>query len=302
MGATLVVLADFTEVGLTRMRQAGLTLARLRARSTLDLLDFITLVEQDFLLDIEIAANASRPLGSANLEAFFDAVNGYLAVNEIAGLGGFLSWLREAEWRDGLSPRPEDAEPGTVQLLTIHGSKGLEWDIVAVPRQVEQEMPATGREGSNGWLGFGTLPYEFRGDAPELPEFRWRQAGSRKELLELRTEFKQEVKQRHELEERRLAYVAVTRARHSLLLSGSFWATQTTARGPSPFLTPLAADGILGELPAVSEYTENPLGEMGYYVISKGATGPFRVKIRSASFSNVSILDWLLRGVFSESL
>jgi NADH-quinone oxidoreductase subunit D len=44
--------------------------------------------------------------------------------------------------------------------------------------------------------------------------------------------------------------------------------------------------------------TENPLGQMGYYVVSKGATGPFRVKIRSASFSNVSILPWLLRGVF----
>ena len=44
--------------------------------------------------------------------------------------------------------------------------------------------------------------------------------------------------------------------------------------------------------------TENPLGQMGYYVISKGATGPFRVKIRSASFSNVSILPWLLRGAY----
>lgn len=44
--------------------------------------------------------------------------------------------------------------------------------------------------------------------------------------------------------------------------------------------------------------TENPLGEMGYYIVSKGATGPFRVKIRSASFSNVSILPWMLRGVY----
>ncbi len=44
--------------------------------------------------------------------------------------------------------------------------------------------------------------------------------------------------------------------------------------------------------------TENPLGEMGYYVISKGATGPFRVKIRTASLSNVSIAPWLLRGVY----
>jgi len=44
--------------------------------------------------------------------------------------------------------------------------------------------------------------------------------------------------------------------------------------------------------------TENPLGEMGYYIISKGALGPFRAKIRSASFSNVSILPWLLRGTY----
>jgi NADH-quinone oxidoreductase subunit D len=44
--------------------------------------------------------------------------------------------------------------------------------------------------------------------------------------------------------------------------------------------------------------TENPLGEMGYYVVSKGDTGPFRVKIRSASFNNVSITPWLLKGVY----
>ena len=44
--------------------------------------------------------------------------------------------------------------------------------------------------------------------------------------------------------------------------------------------------------------TENPLGEMGYYVVSRGDLGPFRVKIRSASFNNISITPWLLRGVY----
>jgi NADH-quinone oxidoreductase subunit D len=44
--------------------------------------------------------------------------------------------------------------------------------------------------------------------------------------------------------------------------------------------------------------TENPLGEMGYYVVSKGDIGPFRVKIRSASFNNISVAPWVLRGVF----
>jgi NADH-quinone oxidoreductase subunit D len=44
--------------------------------------------------------------------------------------------------------------------------------------------------------------------------------------------------------------------------------------------------------------TENPLGVMGYYVVSHGDLVPFRVKIRSASFSNVSITPWLLKGVY----
>jgi NADH-quinone oxidoreductase subunit D len=44
--------------------------------------------------------------------------------------------------------------------------------------------------------------------------------------------------------------------------------------------------------------TENPLGEMGYYIVSRGDLGPFRVKIRSASFNNVSIVPWVTRGVY----
>ena len=44
--------------------------------------------------------------------------------------------------------------------------------------------------------------------------------------------------------------------------------------------------------------TENPLGEMGYYVVSRGDLGPFRVKIRSASFNNISVAPWVLRGVY----
>jgi NADH-quinone oxidoreductase subunit D len=44
--------------------------------------------------------------------------------------------------------------------------------------------------------------------------------------------------------------------------------------------------------------TENPLGEMGYYVVSRGDIGPFRVKIRSASFNNISVVPWVTRGVY----
>jgi len=44
--------------------------------------------------------------------------------------------------------------------------------------------------------------------------------------------------------------------------------------------------------------TENPLGEMGYYVVSQGGLGPFRVKIRTASFNNVSVVPWVCRCVY----
>ena len=57
---------------------------------------------------------------------------------------------------------------------------------------------------------------------------------------------------------------------------------------------------VIIKVPAGEAYvaTENPLGVMGYYVVSKGDLGPFRVKIRSASFNNISVVPWVMRGVY----
>jgi NADH-quinone oxidoreductase subunit D len=82
--------------------------------------------------------------------------------------------------------------------------------------------------------------------------------------------------------------------------------TREAARMVLQLLDQLPSGPIMTKVPLIIKVpqgeiwveTENPLGQMGYYVVSKGATGPFRVKIRSASFSNVSILPWLLRGVY----
>lgn len=255
------MLAGFTEVGVERLRDAGRVLARLRSRVGLDLRDFVAFVMQELQLDIEVAANEYRPLGNATIEALFDALGGYLAIDDVASLGGFLSWLREAELREDLSPRPEDPEPGTVQILTIHGSKGLEWDLVVVPRFVEDELPGKPIEGFQGWLSFGQLPWPFRGDAAELPRFDWESATSRKEIVDEQKRFAEAVRARSIDEERRLAYVGVTRARHALFVSGSFWATQVKARTPSLFLRELEASGVIGALPAATAFEANPLGD-----------------------------------------
>jgi NADH-quinone oxidoreductase subunit D len=82
--------------------------------------------------------------------------------------------------------------------------------------------------------------------------------------------------------------------------------TREAARMVLQLIEGLPSGPIMAKVPRIIKVpegetwveTENPLGQMGYYVISKGATGPFRVKIRSASFSNVSILPWLLQGVY----
>jgi NADH-quinone oxidoreductase subunit D len=47
---------------------------------------------------------------------------------------------------------------------------------------------------------------------------------------------------------------------------------------------------------------ENPKGEMGFYVVSDGGRIPYRLKIRSASFSNLSILAWALKGLLVPDL
>jgi NADH-quinone oxidoreductase subunit D len=68
----------------------------------------------------------------------------------------------------------------------------------------------------------------------------------------------------------------------------------------------LPAGPIMAKVPRIIKvpageawvHTENPLGEMGYYIVSKGDLGPFRVKVRTPSFNNISILPWLLRGVY----
>jgi DNA helicase-2/ATP-dependent DNA helicase PcrA len=255
-------LAGFTETALARMRRAGAQLQSLRRRAGLGLVDFVALVQQELLLDIEVAANGDEPLGRPSLDAFDELVAGFVEVSEQPVLGAFLGWLAEAEQRDKLAPRQDEPEPGAVQVLTIHGSKGLEWDVVAIPRLVDDELPAKPRS-KLGWLATGELPNEFKGDRDELPELMWRGVQSQSEFDEAVEAFKGENADRDAEEERRLAYVAVTRTRDELLLSGSWWASQKTPRQPSPYLRELVQAGLVpaDALPTASAYDENPLAD-----------------------------------------
>ena len=48
--------------------------------------------------------------------------------------------------------------------------------------------------------------------------------------------------------------------------------------------------------------TENPLGLMGYYLVGDGKKNPYRLKMRTASFSNVSVIPAMLPGALLPDL
>ena len=253
------VLQGISEAGLQRMRDAGQLISRLRQHSTFDLRDLVTFVYQELMLDIEVWANPNSLSSRSAFDAFMEPLTTFVSSTDRPTLGSFLGWLREVERREKLSPISPKVEPGTVQLMTIHAAKGLEWNYVAVPRMVDNELPGD-RSRADTWKDFGSLPYEFRGDAVDLPNWLWREAKTADELYEKYDEFREGVRVRFDAEERRLAYVAVTRTEDELLLSGSYWNTQVKPRVPSVFIRELIDAGIVADtIPDIDELDKNPL-------------------------------------------
>lgn len=86
--------------------------------------------------------------------------------------------------------------------------------------------------------------------------------------------------------------------------------TRESTRIVRQCLKALPSGPIMAKVPKVIQVppgevyvrAENPLGEMGYYLVSRGGRIPYRVKVRTASFNNVSVLPWLLEGVFMPDL
>jgi NADH-quinone oxidoreductase subunit D len=89
-----------------------------------------------------------------------------------------------------------------------------------------------------------------------------------------------------------------------------FWVrlqeTREATRIVDDLLDSLPSGPIMAKVPRIIKVpageawvaTENPLGEMGYYVVSQGDLVPFRVKIRTPSFANISIVPWVMRGTY----
>ncbi|MDX3077728.1 ATP-dependent DNA helicase [Streptomyces sp. MI02-7b] len=185
-------------------------------------------------LEVELSASphALAARRRETLHAFLDVAAGFASLDGEATLQAFLAFLRTAaQYEKGLDSSLPGGE-NTVKVLTAHKSKGLEWDVVAVPGLVRKGFPS--ERGRELWhTNAKVLPHALRGDAATLPDVEeWSRAGL--------AAFKTAMAEHNRVEELRLGYVTFTRPRSLLLGSGHWWGpTQKRPFGPSAFLDAL---------------------------------------------------------------
>ena len=131
------------------------------------------------------AQGAARLEGLAALERLAAAIVRRAPALEGAGLAGRLAALAELDYRGEVGASGQRIG---VQVLTVHQAKGLEFDAVFVVGMVQRRWPGPQQRGTD-------IPDALLPEA--LPSER----------------------DAHVAESRRVAYVAMTRARHHLVLS-----------------------------------------------------------------------------------
>ncbi|MFB9907411.1 ATP-dependent helicase [Allokutzneria oryzae] len=250
----------YSPEGYRRVRRLGRELAALRRRMDQPLPELVADVERNLLLDIETLARPNM-IGRAQLDAFADVVADFASASPSATLPSLLDFLSAAERaEDGLEPGEVEVAEDRVQILTVHASKGLEWEIVAVPHLVRDVFP--GKKRSSSWLRTPQqLPAELRGDAQDLPTLSLESCGNRKEIETALKVHAEDFEERRLIEERRLLYVALTRSEHALLVSGHWWGeTGEKPRGPSEFLTEIR-DAVFAspEIGSVPHWAPEPV-------------------------------------------
>lgn len=230
-----------------RLQRLSDELRQLRSYMGDDLTTLLGEVERAMLLDIEVAARPGISIHQArrNLDAFQDAAAGFLHTSQRVDVLAFLAWLEAAAAEEnGLDAAAPEVNHEAVQLLTVHASKGLEWDVVFVPGLNSGAFPSS--RDSRWSSGSAALPWPLRGDRTDLPQWDLVQP-DQKGWLDAEKEFKSAVQAHGEAEERRLAYVAYTRAKHVLWLSSAAWVGSRAGLAEmSPFLAGLeglTADG-----------------------------------------------------------
>jgi DNA helicase II / ATP-dependent DNA helicase PcrA len=227
--------SGYSETGYVRLHALAAETRRLRSHVGRPLADLIAEVERTLSLDIEVATRpGTDPAASrADLDAFTDVAATFAGDQPEPTLGAFLAYLAAAQQEEfGLEPG-RVGEADTVKLLTVHAAKGLQWPAVFVPGlaagEKSQVFPAKPRQSTRWTDNPRLIPFSLRGDVGDLPSL----PGLDSDSL---SAFTAACAARDLGEERRLAYVAATRAAFWLGCSGYWWGDGVAPLGPSAFL------------------------------------------------------------------
>src|ERR687891_607289 len=226
-------LSDAAKVRLTRLNKE-LEALRAAARGA-TLVEAIEQVLTETGIEDELLATGTPTAAAAlaNLGSFVDRADAFAPLEGEASIPAFLEYLEAAESVEDL----EAAQPqldDSVKLMTVHQAKGLEFDVVFVPGAAKDIFPDA-KVTDNPLQSSSELPFSVRDDRDELPEF---------DIGVPLKDFQDALKDRAMEDERRLAYVALTRARRRLHVSAAHWYTaereRKTPNGPGPFFEELA--------------------------------------------------------------
>ncbi len=278
--ADLGVAQQYSAEGYVRLHAYSRELSALRQRLDQPLPDLVADIERTVGLDVEVAvrgwAAGDAGLARGHLDALADTAARYSAETDAGTLAGFLAFLTAAEEEErGLEPGQVDVVEGAVQILTAHAAKGLEWDVVSVAGLSKGVWPGLVRNSDHYLMGIGVLPFPLRGDSDGLPKLDLSQAADQKGVVDALAGFGTAWREHDVREERRLAYVAVTRPRRLLLASGYWWGDGVKRpRGPSVFLDEIRATCETGA-GVVDVWTPEP---------APGATNPAAEVVAAAQW------------------
>ncbi|MDO5032083.1 ATP-dependent helicase [Corynebacterium sp.] len=237
----------YTPEGLARMEEVAAKLRHLRTYSLgKSMSDIFADIEALFTIRTEVLATG-RPGGATHLDAFADLVAGFHGDS----LYSFLDYLQLArDEESGLTPGEVPAATNRVQIMTVHKSKGLEWEHVCV---VHADSVSYKAQAETFLTKIEKVPGEE--DTIELPP----DATKRSEFGKACETFLAADREHQAEEAARLFYVAMTRTESTLTITGSGTnkSSGKAKKGPYRYLELLAQRHP--ELVVHWEVPENPV-------------------------------------------
>ena len=248
----------------TRLKTFAERLGSIRKKTNAPLLELVQeVIRHAGILDaLDSSSARTAPAAKQNISNFLDQVASFAPVEGEATLRSFIAYLDAAEDAEETLEASQPADQDSVKLMTVHQAKGLEFECVFVP----SVAASAGKSGGKVWsifpnttspnplTSYSELPYEVREDSGDLPSYEGNL-----------NRFKEAVRERVIEDERRLFYVALTRAKQRLAVTASWWyGRDKREKGPSQFweeLEGLEERGLLTVFRRDEQPEENPLFE-----------------------------------------